>query len=88
MLTELDPKPDCVTVATGTTLWDIMSMMSKDDIKGTHLEDPKVQAAWAGMVVDADAGLLPRAPEAAAQATRSSPTSCRGTSTSSRSSSG
>ena len=27
-------------------------MMSKDDVKGTHLEDPKVQAAWAGMVVD------------------------------------
>ena len=54
MLTELDPKPDCVTVATGTTQWDIMSWMSADDIKGTHLENnPKVQAAWAGMWVDA-----------------------------------
>src|SRR6516162_1841037 len=43
MLTELDPKPDCVTVTTGTTQWDIMSWMSADDIKGTHLEnDPKV----------------------------------------------
>ena len=52
MLTELDPKPDCVTVSTGTTLWDIVSMMSKEDVKGTHLDDPKVQAAWAGMVVD------------------------------------
>jgi uncharacterized protein (DUF849 family) len=52
MLTELDPKPDCVTVSTGTTLWDVVSMMSKEDIKGTHLEDPRVQAAWAGMVVD------------------------------------
>ena len=52
MLTELDPKPDCVTVSTGTTLWDVVSMMSKEDIKGTHLDDPKVQAAWAGMVVD------------------------------------
>lgn len=54
MLTELDPKPDCVTIATGTTQWDIMSWMSADDIKGTHLENnPKVQAAWAGMWVDA-----------------------------------
>jgi uncharacterized protein (DUF849 family) len=54
MLTEIDPKPDCVTVATGTTQWDIMSWMSADDIKGTHLENnPKVQAAWAGMWVDA-----------------------------------
>ena len=53
MLTELDPKPEFVTVATGTTQWDIVSMLSKEDIKGTHLDDPKMQAAWAGMVVDA-----------------------------------
>lgn len=54
MLTELDPKPDCVTIATGTTQWDIMSWMSEDDIRGTHLENnPKVQAAWSGMWVDA-----------------------------------
>ncbi len=54
MLTEIDPKPDCVTIAVGTTQWDIMSMMIPDDIKGTHLENnPKVQAAWSGMWVDA-----------------------------------
>jgi uncharacterized protein (DUF849 family) len=52
MLTELTPKPEFVTVSTGTSLWDVVSMMSKDDVKGTHLDDPKVQAAWAGMVVD------------------------------------
>lgn len=52
MLTELNPKPEFVTVTTGTTLWDIVSMMSKEDVQGTHLADPKVQAAWAGMVVD------------------------------------
>ena len=52
MLTELDPKPDCVTVSTGTSLWDVVSMMSKEDVEGTHLADPRVQAAWAGMVVD------------------------------------
>ncbi len=54
MLTELDPKPECVTIAVGTSQWDTMSMMLPEDIKGTHLENnPKVQAAWAGMWVDA-----------------------------------
>jgi len=52
MLTELTPKPEFVTVSTGTTLWDVVSMMGPDDIKGTHFEDPKVQKAWLGMVVD------------------------------------
>ena len=52
MLAELTPKPEFVTVTTGTTLWDVVSMWSPDDIKGTHLEDPKVQQAWLGMVVD------------------------------------
>ncbi len=52
MLTELDPKPDCVTVTTGTTLWDITQAFVPGDVKGTHLDDPKVQAAWSGMVVD------------------------------------
>jgi uncharacterized protein (DUF849 family) len=52
MLTELNPKPEFVTVSTGTTLWDIISMMGKGDVDGTHLADPKVAAAWAGMVVD------------------------------------
>lgn len=54
MLTELDPKPECVTIAVGTTQWDVVSIMTPDDIKGTHLDNnPKVQAAWAGMWVDA-----------------------------------
>lgn len=52
MLTELDPKPDCVTVTTGTTLWDITQAFLPDDARGTHLDDPKVAAAWSGMVVD------------------------------------
>ena len=34
MLTELDPKPDCVTVAVGTGQWDIISMMHKEDVEG------------------------------------------------------
>ena len=53
MLTELNPKPEFVTVAVGTGQWDVISMMHKEDVEGTHLADPKVQAAWAGMVVDA-----------------------------------
>ena len=54
MLAELEPKPDFVTVATGTTQWDVVSMFVPDDIKGTHLDNnPAVQAAWAGMYVDA-----------------------------------
>ncbi len=52
MLTELTPKPESVTVAIGTTLWDVVSMMNPGDVKGTHLDNPKVQAAWAGMVMD------------------------------------
>ena len=52
MLTELDPKPEFVTVTTGTSLWDVTMAMTKEDIKGTHLDDPKVLAAWRGMVVD------------------------------------
>jgi uncharacterized protein (DUF849 family) len=52
MLTELDPKPDFVTITTGTTLWDITQAFLPDDAAGTHLADPKVAAAWSGMVVD------------------------------------
>lgn len=39
MLTELDPKPDQVTIAIGTGMMDLLQMRSEDDIKGTHLED-------------------------------------------------
>src|SRR5271156_5085181 len=49
MLTELDPKPEFVTVTTGTSLWDVTMAMTPDDVKGTHLDNPKVLAAWRGM---------------------------------------
>ncbi len=52
MLTELDPKPEFVTVTTGTTLWDITQAFIPGDADGTHLDDPKVAAAWGNMVVD------------------------------------
>jgi uncharacterized protein (DUF849 family) len=41
-----------VTITTGTTLWDVTQAFVPGDAKGTHLDDPKVQAAWADMVVD------------------------------------
>ena len=53
MLAELDPKPETVTVAIGTCMMDLTQMWTPDDVKGTHLEDPKQLAAWAGMYTDA-----------------------------------
>jgi uncharacterized protein (DUF849 family) len=53
MLAELDPKPETVTVAIGTCMMDLTQMWTPEDVKGTHLEDPKRLAAWAGMYTDA-----------------------------------
>ena len=53
MLTELDPAPEQVTIAIGTGMMDVIQMMSQDDVQGTHLADPKVQEAWAGLWADA-----------------------------------
>lgn len=52
MLTEVTPKPDQVTVAIGTSLYDLTSLMTPDDVQGTALVDPKVAWAWAQMVAD------------------------------------
>jgi uncharacterized protein (DUF849 family) len=53
MLAELDPKPESVTIAIGTSMFDITQMWTEDDIRGTHMEDPKVIEAYAGMFTDA-----------------------------------
>jgi uncharacterized protein (DUF849 family) len=53
MLTELDPKPEQVTIAIGTSMMDVVQMFGEDDIQGTHLMDPRVQQAWAGLWADA-----------------------------------
>jgi uncharacterized protein (DUF849 family) len=53
MLAELDPRPETVTVAIGTCMMDLTQSWTEDDVRGTHLEDPKKMAAWAGMWVDA-----------------------------------
>jgi uncharacterized protein (DUF849 family) len=53
MLAEITPAPETVTVAIGTSMFDITQMWTEEDVKGTHLEDPKVIAAYAGMFTDA-----------------------------------
>ncbi|MFE3055996.1 3-keto-5-aminohexanoate cleavage protein [Nocardia sp. NPDC059239] len=53
MLTELDPKPDQVTVAIGSTQYDITSMLTVDDIEGTHMADPHIMWQYSQMVADA-----------------------------------
>jgi len=54
MLAEINPKPDQVTIAVGTSLMDVVQMWSGDDIKGTTLEkNPKLREAFAGLWADA-----------------------------------
>jgi uncharacterized protein (DUF849 family) len=53
MLAEIDPKPDQVTVAIGSSLFDITSLLTADDVEGTHMEDPRVMWQYAQMVADA-----------------------------------
>jgi uncharacterized protein (DUF849 family) len=52
MLADIDPKPDQVTVAIGTSLFDITSMLTLDDVEGTHMADPKVIWQYSQMVAD------------------------------------
>lgn len=55
MLTELNPKPDQVTIAIGTTMMDVVQMWSPEDIKGTFLEtNAKAREAFAGLWADAE----------------------------------
>jgi uncharacterized protein (DUF849 family) len=53
MLAEIDPKPDQVTVAIGSTLMDILPLTTPDDVVGTQLANPAMQAAYQNMVADA-----------------------------------
>lgn len=52
-LAELDPKPDQVTVAVNTTQMNIMELLYPEYLKGTSLEHPAIQAAYAEMTVPA-----------------------------------
>jgi uncharacterized protein (DUF849 family) len=53
MLAELDPAPDQVTIAIGTSMMDMVQMWTEDDIQGTALMDPDILAEWAGLWADA-----------------------------------
>ena len=53
MLAEITPKPDQITVAIGSSQYDVTSMMSADDVAGTHMADPKVIWNYSQMVADA-----------------------------------
>jgi uncharacterized protein (DUF849 family) len=53
MLAELDPKPDQVTVAIGSSQWDLTSLTSMDDWAGTHVSTPEQIWAFSNMVADA-----------------------------------
>jgi hypothetical protein len=56
ILTELDPKPDQVTIAIGTSMMDVIQMWTEDDIQGTTLMDPKKAEAYVGLWADAGPG--------------------------------
>ena len=53
MLTEIKPKPDQITIVVGTTQMDIFDLTTPDDVQGTQLENPAMQAAYQNMVADA-----------------------------------
>jgi uncharacterized protein (DUF849 family) len=53
MLAELDPKPDQITVAIGSAAMNVVEMSTADDVKGTHLDNPQVMAAYADMIAEA-----------------------------------
>jgi uncharacterized protein (DUF849 family) len=54
MLAEIDPKPDQVTVAIGTSSYDITSMLTMDDVAGTHMADERVIWQYSQMVAEAN----------------------------------
>lgn len=53
LLAEVDPKPDQVTVALGTTLLNPLSLTTEDDTHGTQLANPLIRDAYQAMMVDA-----------------------------------
>jgi len=49
MLTELNPKPDQVTIVVGTTTMNILDLTTADDVQGTQLANSAMQAAYQNM---------------------------------------
>ena len=54
MLAELNPKPDQITIVVGTTQMNILDLTTPDDVEGTQLANPAMQAAYQNMVADAN----------------------------------
>ena len=52
MLAGIDPKPDQVTVAIGSSLYDMTPLTTMDDLAGTHLANPQMIWAFSNMVAD------------------------------------
>jgi uncharacterized protein (DUF849 family) len=53
MLAEIMPKPDQITIVIGSTQMDILPLTTADDVQGTQLANPAMQAAYQNMVADA-----------------------------------
>jgi uncharacterized protein (DUF849 family) len=53
MLTEIEPKPDQITIVIGSTQMDILPLTTPDDVQGTQLANPAMRAAYQNMVADA-----------------------------------
>jgi len=53
MLAEIDPKPDQVTAALGTTLINPLTLTTTDDARGTQFENPEIRNTYQNMVLDA-----------------------------------
>lgn len=53
MLAELDPKPDQVTVAIGSSQWDVTSLTRLEDWEGTRVANKEAFWAFSNMVADA-----------------------------------
>jgi uncharacterized protein (DUF849 family) len=51
-LAEIDPKPDQVTVACGTSLYDLTALHPAEAFAGTRFENPKMMHAMANLVAD------------------------------------
>lgn len=52
MLADLDPKPDQVTVAVGTSMMNITEMLDESDVAGTILQRSEYHKAYSEMVSD------------------------------------
>jgi uncharacterized protein (DUF849 family) len=53
MLTELNPKPDQITIVISSTQMNILPLTTTDDVQGTQLAHTELQAAYQNMVADA-----------------------------------